>query len=667
MADQLKREVDRKSEYDDKYETYQMGWQDFLEQACLDQDYALKAQYTKDEVDKANGQERTLYTFDKISRQINLLHGYEIRNRHILKIGPVGGFDQEEDQACTQHTNVTMSDMSRLGGYDILSDAFKWGTLVSGSNLIERWRDRDGRMQFGRLGYSQFLLDSGLTKTDLSDCQDILTGQWISTAKAKMLVPTKTSKIESIEPLSSSSRWDYLTQPALQNKQRQRLFEQWWHRETEEVEMVQSRVDGEKMPFKEFVKKFAQGDKEVAQKIIENFRLPSGVEALVKYTQTMDKIRLTIFLDDVFLWEGDNPTGLRDFNYTWVHGQWCPECTQSGLKLQGFVRGLRDPQKANNRRGNQIIDIIETAVQGMRVVRSKYIRNPEEAYKSGQGAVLQVEDDAPDSLPLNEIFTQKQGSDVPQSLFAAFEMVDKIQSDTGGLGSEILGDDHKDIPGVLHQYRTGQALTGQAWMFQAFRASKRDLGRKQVRLVQINYTKEQIKEILNAEPVEGFFDDNLMKFDCTPTEGLLTDSQRTLYYEELKELLKTFPELFAGVITAEMIVSNAPMQFSVPTLNAIKQAEQAKQQAQQQAQQQQQLDIQLQQALTATQVAQAKEDMADAANKRSQIPLNNAKTISEINKNQAGPLVDILKEYVKMTMANQAQQLQAQNAGQGAA
>ena len=157
-------------------------------------------------MERADRQGRILHTIDKIGRQINLLHGYEIRNRHILKISPQGNFEESEDMACNQHTGVIMSLMSRHGGYNVLSDAFRWGTLSQGSNLIEIWRDREGLLQYCRLGFNQFLLDSGLTKTDLSDCKDILTGQWISTDKAKMLVPTAADEIERIKPLTHTSR-----------------------------------------------------------------------------------------------------------------------------------------------------------------------------------------------------------------------------------------------------------------------------------------------------------------------------------------------------------------------------------------------------------------------------------------------------------------------------
>lgn len=623
------------SEFHDVYDINSTAWYNYLEQGCLDLDYFLRAQHTEEEAAAADRQDRILHTMDKIQRQVNLLHGYEIRNRHILKIGQQGAFEEKEDEACNQHTGVSMSLMARHGGYDVLSEAFKWGALVQGSNLVEMWRDRDGLIQYGRLGWNQFLLDHGLTKTDLSDCQDILTGQWISTEKAKMLVPTKAGEIEDIQPLVTSSRWEFQAAPAMQNKAEKRLFEQWWHRTTEEVSVVQHRQTGVKVPFTEFVQDFGKGDKKLANRILDEFRDQNGTPVLVKFRDIKDKVELKIVLDDQLLWEGDNPTKLRDYNYIWVHGLWCPEQARTELKLQSFVRGLRDPQRAFNRRINQIYDIIESQIQGARVIKDFYLRNPEDAYRSGQGVVLHVNDEGK-QVPLQDIFAQMPASEVPQSLFAALEATDKAETETGGLSPEVLGTDDKDISGVLHAYRTGQALTGQAWMFQDFRASKRDLGRKQVQIVQLNYSKQQVEKILNQPPVPDFYKEDLSRFDCVPTEGLLTDSQQNMYYQEIKELLERFPEMFRGIFTPEMLVMASPMQFKGPTLKAIKQSQQQQQQALQSAQKQEELNTQLQQAVTATQVAKAQEDIADAQESRSQSGLNAAKTMSEINKNRAG-------------------------------
>ncbi len=655
-----------KSEFHDVYEINDMAWRLANEQMQLDLDYYLKAQHSHDDMERADRQGRILHTIDKIGRQVNLLHGYEIRNRHILKIGPVGGFDAQEDQACTQHTGVTMSLMSRHGGYDIFSDAFKWGTLVQGSNLIEQWRDRDGLIQFGRLGWNQFLLDHGLTKSDLSDCGDILTGQWISADKAKMLVPTRADEIEDIQPLTHTSRWPFQGTPAMMNKAGKRMFEQWWHRTTEEVSVVQHRFTGQKMPFEQFARENAGGDKELANKFIKNFLAPNGVPVLVKFRDIKDKVRLTIFLDDEFLWEGDNPMKIRDFNYTWVHGQFCPECPRTELKLQGFVRGQRDPQRMQNRQVNQAMDIIESQVQGLRMVRDKYLVNPEDAYKSGQGIVLHVEEGAPDIVRFEDIFRQMKSSEVPQSIFQMIALIDKAQTESGGLNEEIFGTDDKniEISGVLHQFRTAKALTGQSWMFQTLLASKKNFGRKLVQAVQLNYNPQLVQEIINEQPVQGFYDDNLTRFDCNPTEGVETDSQRNMFYMELKSLLKEFPNMFTGIITPEMLVKTAPMQFTTVMLRAISEAQKQKQQLNQMVQKQQLSGEQLTQALSAAQIAKAREDTAGAAEKRSEIPLNRAKTLAQIQKLQFDPIAVMIKEEVRLAIAQQQQQqLQgAQNA-----
>ncbi len=652
----MPNDTSTKSEFHDAYELNFTAWDPFLQQACLDNDFALKAQHSHDEMDRADRQTRILHTIDKIGRQVNLLHGYEIRNRHILKIGPQGNFDEQEDAACNQHTGVIMSLMARHGGYDIMSDAFRWGTLSQGSNLIESWRDRDGLIQYGRLGYNQFLLDHGLTKPDLSDCNDVITGQWITTDKAKMLVPTGAERIEEIQPLTHSSRWPYQGTPAMMNKAGKRLYEQWWRRTTEEVSVVQHRLTGQKMTFEQFADQTIDGDKARANQIIENFRLPNGIPMLVKFRETKDKIKLTIFVDDEFVWEGDNPMKIRDFNYTWVHGLWCPECPRTELKLQSFVRGLRDPQRMYNRKINQAMDIIESQIQGLKILRDKHLLNPEDAYRSGQGIVLHVSKEAPDQTPLEQIFKQMPASEVPQSVFTMLQIIEKDGAETGGLNQEIFGtDDNPDISGVLHAYRTGKALTAQAWMFQDLRISKRDFGKKQVQMVQLNYDPQRIKQILNQDPVPGFYSEDLIKFDCNPTEGLETDSQQNMYYQELKDLLKTFPEMFAGVITADILVKSAPMQFKTPTLQAIQKATQARQQQAQQAAQSQKVTDQLTQALSVSQIAKAQEDVADAQESRSQIPLNQAKTLSEVNKNRFDPIVALIKEQVRLQIAQEKQ------------
>ena len=57
--------------------------------------------------------------------------------------------------------------------------------------------------------------------------------------------------------------------------------------------------------------------------------------------------------------------------------------------------------------------------------------------------------------------------------------------------------------------------------------------------------------------------------------------------------------------------------------------------------------------------------MVDAQLKRSEIPLNRAKTISELNKNQFDPLIKLIKEQVRLEIAQEkaAAERQKQLAG----
>ncbi|GAI15910.1 unnamed protein product, partial [marine sediment metagenome] len=268
-------------------------------------------------------------------------------------------------------------------------------------------------------------------------------------------------------------------------------------------------------------------------------------------------IKLTVFVDGEPIWDGVNPLKMRDYNFVWFHGDWCPEQSRDELKLRSFVRRIREPQRAFNRRMNQIYDIIESQIQAGRIIRSNDLMNPEDAHKSGQGVVLHVKKDAAENRALQDIVYQFTGADVPQGLFVALEMTDKAEMEAGGLNQEVFGSDDKDISGYVQSLRTGQALTGQAGMFQGFRDSKAQVGKKRARLVQLNYTPQRVAEIINQEPAQGFYDENLTRFDCTPVEGRITDTQQMQFYQELK-MLRDTDDQFKQLIPASLLMKYFP-------------------------------------------------------------------------------------------------------------
>lgn len=630
----MANDTEIKSDYDEIFDVSRNGWDRFQQQGMLNLDFYLRAQHTHEEAEKAESQGRELYTLDKVGRQVNLLHGYEIKNRHILKIGPQGKINLEEDKACSQHTSLIMNQMTMRGGYEVLSQAFKWGTLVQGSNLIEIWRDRRGDIQFSRLGWNQFLLNPGLTKVDLSDCGDILIGRWVDEKRVKTLLPANSDDIDKIGSMTNVSRWQFLRDPLLQNRTNRMLFEEWWRRETDFEDMVISRVSGQEITLKAFADRFTNGDMRAAKRSVKEAKLQNGAPALARITVPKDKIRLSVFVNNKLKFDGSNPLRLNEYNHIWVHGDWCAECPRDDIKLQGYVSRLRDPQRALNRRTNQIYDIIESQIQAVRVVRSRKLLNPEDAHKSGQGIVLHLNEDAGDELSLDQVFQQFPASQVGQDLFAALEMTDKAETDVGGLNQEIFGSDDKDIPAILSKHRTGQALTGQAGMFQGFRGSKAQMGRKLARVNQLNTPPQKVAEIINEQPVQGFYKENLTRYDCSPVEGLLTDSQQELFFIHLMNIRSAFPKE-AHKIPLSEVAKYSPTPFRPELIQIIQKSEQKEAQAMAQAQKTQQIQEMLNvelakgqvvanRGIAAAQQAKAVEDQSDAA-------LNRVKTIAEIN------------------------------------
>ena len=651
------------SDFLDKHEVMSSAWGPYLDEAELDLDYYFRAQHTPKEAELAKEQERDLETIDKIGRQVNLIVGYQIRNRHILKIAPQGQPDEVEDKACEQHSQIVMNLMELNGGYDMSTACFRWANMVTGSNLLEIWRNRDGDLQFSRLGYNQFLLDQGVSNLDLSDCDDIITGRWLTESNVRKLLPENADEITKITPLTFTDRWPKAGNPALGNQDGMRMYEEWWHRDTEFISMVVPRIDvpgvfkrGEELPLASFAQRLYQGDERLAKYKIGEIKTPRGDAAFSRYSKPVDRVKLRIFLDDELVWKGNNPLRSRGFNFVWYRGEYCAECPRSDLKLQSFTRRLRDPQKAFNRRYNQIMDIIESQIMSIRVIRDKYILNPAEAYKAGQGIVIHATDKMPDEMNLKELLYQGTGADVPPSLFQALETADRAETEASGLNNEIFGSDDKDIPAMLSRHRTGQALTGQMPMFDIFNGSNVIFGRKIVELVQLNYPPEKVFRLINEYPAQGFYKQDFIRYDCALVEGLLTSSQQELFWMELKELRKDFED-GAQLLPLSVIAKYCPTAFKSSLINIIRQGEQRMAQQAQAAQADEKRAQAMQEALTQDKRAEAQESRSQAMENRTGAALDRVNTAAKIQdmKTKAPiAIAKLMQEGQKLEIMKQA-------------
>ncbi len=645
--------MDARKEKNEIYEYMAAGWQDYLVGAMYDMERFLGCADAEDAA-RAERQGRVFMAMNKIKRQIDFLSGHEIKNRHILKIQPVG---REDDKGCDQHTGLIMQQMSVYGGYDVLSEAFKYGSLVSGSNLIEIWRDRYGNIRFGRCGFNEFLLMPDFRESDLSDCEHILKAKYLSPDKVEMLLPADAEfDKKDYQNTYGTTHWEYLTKPITVNDKRI-LFEEWWRRESSYVDTLISNITGQERPYKDFVAQEAGGDGQLVDRMLDTVRLPNGKPAVIKYKKPVDKVKLVLFVNDNPVWEGDNPLGVDDYNFVWLHGNFVPEIDRSDLKLQSFARVLRESARLNDRRMNQAMDIIETQIHSGRIFRDEYIKNPEDAYKAGQAVRIHIKDKdnggPPLGTPLQEIFTQIPAAEMSASFFKIMEILESTENEIGGLNSDALGqNDDSNTPGILSMFRTGQALTSQQGIFNGYRASKKQLGLKLVKINQANYDPQRVARILGEMPIQSFYDKDFSKFDCVPAEGVLTETQQNLFYLELKELRQMFPDA-ANVIPMSMLIENSPMQFK----DRIKQSMQAMEQKSMQMQQLLANDKQLQQKLIQAQTIQAinksQAELARAEEDKTDAQLARVKTMVEMQKMGTERNLEVVDRLLRLEQIEQ--------------
>ena len=650
--------TDLKSEREDRYDFARQGWSGFLDEAQIDTEMYLGAQNSQDDEAFARRTGRPIFVINKMKRQVKLLSGYEIRNRHILKMAPIGN---EDSEVARQHTAMITQQMMLFGGYGTMSACFKMGQLVSGGNLMEIHRDRLGFFRYSRLAYNQFLLDPALTQVDLSDCTYYQTGRYMHNSVAKQLLPEGADKIDKIPCGQGISRWDYNHNHGYARQHKMRLYEEYWRRETDFEDTVISRLTAQEIPYKELVKR--HGDKNRVNYLIEKSKLPNGSPALSRYQKPVNKIRLTIFIDSEPVWNELNPLALDDYNIVWFPGEWVPEMDREELKLQPFVRILRDPQKARNRRINQTIDLVESQLTTYRMVKEGALKNPKDVFQAGQGKVIEVREDFEGSL--TDAFWQAPTPDIPPGFFQLLEVMDREETDVGGMNEEIFGTDTGDIPAILSRFRTGQALTGHQGIFEGFRIAKQQVGRKQARLNQIWQDPIRVQRMINETPVPGFYKDDMVYYDCVPTEGTLTDSQQQSNMKELTEIRTLYPDA-AEVITISDIIEASNLQKKPEFMKRLKQREQQiALQSQKQMQEQEQLS-KLVQAETAAKVARAREDISDISVNKASTALKNAQSAVELLNLHNEQLMDLDERMAKVELMKAQTQAALNQARQGA-
>lgn len=627
MPDFANKEKDFQEAFDTAYDS----WFPWISEAHKDFKYMIDDPWTAADKAYFRDQNREILNFNITRRIVKMITGYERRNRLALKIGPSEGSD---DKVASQLTGVVMPLMENHHGYEVMSDAFEMGALITGANLVEPYLDMKGDIQFSRKPYNKFLLDPGFTKRDLSDCGYIIIHEeGMLTDEVKSLLPGKDTLIDSYAKQTESQ----ITLPFSAYKGRGRdgkrcNYSAFWERYTKKVKFIGNRQTGDKFVW--------TGEQEELDAIMARYRLQ-----LTSWNDYIETVKFSAFVNGKCVHKGKDPNGIDDYPFVFVGGFWYPEYDDHSKKLQGIVRPTRDPQREVSKRISKILDIIDSQISSGMMAEENTLLDPEDIHASGQGKGIWTKADAIAQGRVKRI----EAPDIPQGLFQLNRDLQGFINDIAGVNESLFGNDelNAQMSGYLMKLRQGQALTALQDLFDNLRFAKKQLGFKLIKLIQKNYKKNKVARIINEQPVQQFYSEDLDRYDIVPQEGRLTETQKQAFYVELLTAKKE-----GAPIPWKLIFDYFPSSLPDELKRGIAEEEQRQRQAGQEQLKEKQLLDQMRGAKIHADLGRGDERKAQEIENRANAALLRVKTMKELEQMDHKKQMDLADRLLKLEDLN---------------
>lgn len=511
--------------------------------------------------------QRKQFNFNRIRRVINMVTGYQRKNRKSSIVMPLEGAD---DHTADQFTSLTTWVANTTNMYHTLSDAFE-GALTTGMNLLSMWMDYrndplNGDIRIDNLSYNGFMIDQFFTRQDLSDCNFVWTRKYLSKIQASSLFPARKKDIMEMRGGQNDDKFTFLPENFNIRNPNLLSYDEFWYLDYRKQKIIVDSESGDIMEW--------SGPKENLEMFMRKFP-QLKVKNIDKQT-----VKLAVVIGGNVMYDGDNPYGLDTYPFVPVLGYFEPDMPYYEYKIQGMVRSLRDAQFLYNRRKVIELDILESQINsGVKVLEDSLV-DDNDAFMTGQGKALFIKKDAPQGM---DSVQQIPPPGVPSSMIQLSQMLGEEIQQISGVNEELLGSADDDKAGILSMLRQGAGLTTLQKLFDQLDLSQKLIGEKVIKMIQGNFMPGKVARIIAEKPSEQFYNKAFQKFDSVVAEGMLTETQQKMQFVQYMQLKEAgFP------IPSDLLIEVAPVVQKKELKEAIAKQEQ---QIAQQQQQQQQLEL----------------------------------------------------------------------------
>lgn len=574
------------NEYNDFYEEAYYAWNPFYPLADRDLRFYLGEQWDEKERQKLFQENRNAFTFNLIRKNINLILGYHIQHQLSPIVLPRESSDQ---QSADDLTDLLLYAFESGEGYRHISNSFG-GALKTGFNLLTMWMDYredpiNGDIRFGREPYSGFITDPYFTQLDFSDCAYVMRRKYLSPEQAASLLPGMEKDIYEIHNFgwSRDDKFTWLPYQTQPNGQDYIAYDEFYKQKWKNVPTLVDEETGEYMEW--------EGSEEGLRYYKDKFPQLKVIQTPKRY------VECHIILNNNYMKTEIDQFGLNEYPFVPFVGIFEPESEFWGLKVQSLVRPMVDPQRESNRRRSQMVDILDSQINSGWIADEESVINPRSLFQTSQGKVIWRDRDAKPGA-----IEKIPPAQIPPSMFELQRQFDADIMSAIGINDASFGLTQNDQEsGIMMMLRQGASLVNIQDLMENVRFAQKQAARKCIKMMQ-NWTPEKVKRILNREPSKQFYSKDFIKYDISIQEGLLTGTQKQMYFRQLLDLKQV-----GAPVTGEMLAKAAPIQGKSEYVKQV--AEMEKQQAQA-AQQQQQLQMSLVDGQRQAQQAKAISDIA---------------------------------------------------------
>jgi hypothetical protein len=541
------------------------------------------------------------YNFNKVRRIVNMVDGYQRRNRKSTIIVPVENGDAK---TADQFTKVMMWINNQEGILETISEAFH-GALVTGMNLLQVWVDYrsdpiSGNIKVDNCAYNSFLIDPYFKKPDLSDCRGIWKRSYLSKRECMSLLPDGADEILGLTGNDNrDGKFQFMPEARNFNLKNLLTYDEFHYRAFRDQTLLVDPNTGEVQEWR--------GNREDLAYYLQLF------PELVVQTTEVPTTRTAILVQGKCLYDGPNPLGIDSYNFIPVFTYYTPQLPTFPQRVQGIVRGLRDAQYLYNHRKILELDSMEAQLNAPLKVKEGSLVNDQDAHLTGPGRVLFIKHDA-----LMTDVEQMSQPLIPPTTLQMSEMLGKEIMEIAGASEVMLGaGTDNNTAGILEMARQGAGLTTLQGIFDQLDTAQKLLGRVIMDYVQIGFAPGKVKRILgDEEPMPQFYNKAFGRYHTTVEEGVNTVNQRQLQLIQMINLKQ-----LGVMIPDQALLEASTFQNKDKIMKMM--AEEAKQA---QELQQLQLQVQMQETQARTNLANARAvaDEGLGIERLSRIPENQA-------------------------------------------